>query len=93
MIKFFELKRKLFFPQIVGPMKAMKDVPYLYDLLLHERGVSRQRFASAVAALRAAGMTETARGIDADWIVLDKVYEHDIVLCAQFMLDNGISPI
>lgn len=93
MIKFFELKRRLFFPQVAGFMRSTKDVPYLYDLLIHERGVSRETMKVAYRVLKDNGHVDTANRVHADWKMLDQTYEHDIALCAQFMLDNKVEPI
>jgi len=90
---FYDLKRMLFFPQIAGFMRAKKDVPYLYELLLHERGCTRETMALASSVLLSNGYKEAARRIQADWKMIDQTYEHDIALCSQFMLDNGIMPI
>ena len=93
MIRFYELKRALFFPQIAGFMRSKNDVPYLLDLLMHERVQSRQTRERAVEILNAHGYKDTAARVHADYAALDKVYEHDIALCSQFMVDNHINPI
>lgn len=92
-MNFYQLKRSLFFPQIAGFMRSKRDVPYLYDLLLHERSVSRSMAHQAYNVLGNSGFQDIANRVHADWKLLDRTYEHDIALCAQFMLDNKINPI
>lgn len=93
MVKFFDLKKTLFFPKIAGFMRSKKDVPYLYDLLLHERQTTRENTFAAIKDLENNGLTLRASRLMADWRAMDMIYEHDIALCATFMLDNGIKPI
>lgn len=93
MAKFFDLKKAMFFPRIAGFMRSKKDVPYLLDLLENERKETRISHATAAADCRKAGHIKSASRIEADWRLLDKVYEHDISLCMEYMQQEGIGRI
>jgi len=93
MIGFYDLKKALFFPQMAGFLRAKKDVPYLYDLLVKERIQTRLNMKEAIVEMHLIKRSDIADRLERDWVMLDQTYEHDIALCSQFMLENGIMPI
>lgn len=93
MSNFYALKRALFLPLIAGVMRSKHDVPYLYDLILHERNESRENMKRAHKACVNQGQIKTAMRLKQDSDMMDKVYAHDIALLAAYMTEEDLRPM